>query len=428
MDRSLRLVRRGLCKLLLSEPCQGQISHHSTAPARLHGQSHLEVTATFDTHPAMSASSVEGSTFSLTEARGLVRDLFVPRESIYWVDFLATILVGHLCFGLTRLLYDLRVEPLWLRLLLQLATFSVQCACYYRAVMFVHEIVHLPERKFTAFRIVWNLLCGIPFLVPSFTYYTHLDHHRRKLFGTEQDGEYLPLASMSPWWILLYLSQCLWVPAIALVRFGLLTPLMWFCPPLRRLIHRRASSLVMDPAYLRPLPTAETLRYIRLQEFFCFLFIAGCAIIPPVFLDRWPLPLLVHAYATAVVLIFMNSVRTLASHRYWSEGRETTFSLQMLDSVTMDNDSPLAAIINPVGLRYHATHHLFPSLPYHNMRAAHKRLLEKLPADSPYRRTVEHSLIPVIRDLVARSASYTRQRKQPPIVAPSRGKWETVRS
>ena len=60
--------------------------------------------------------------------------------------------------------------------------------------MFVHEIVHLPEKKFVAFRVVWNLLCGIPFLVPSFTYYTHLDHHRRKTFGTKHDGEYLPLS------------------------------------------------------------------------------------------------------------------------------------------------------------------------------------------------------------------------------------------
>jgi len=363
----------------------------------------------------MSACSREGSAFSLTEARGIIRNLFTPKESIYWVDFLATILIGYVCFGLTRLL-------------LQLGTFSVQCACFYRAVMFVHEIVHLPERKFTAFRVVWNLLCGIPFLVPSFTYYTHLDHHRRKLFGTDHDGEYLPLASMSPWWILLYLSQCLWAPLLALLRFGLLTPLMWFSPALRRLVHRRASSLVMDPTYLRPLPTAEALRLIRLQELCCFLFIAGCAIIPPVFLDRWPLPGLIHAYATAVVLVFLNSVRTLASHRYWSEGRETTFAEQMLDSVNMDNDSPLAVLINPVGLRYHATHHLFPSLPYHNMRAAHKRLLERLPADSPYRRTVERSVLAVIRNLVARAASYQRQQSQRPAISHSPTEWGPVRS
>ena len=31
----------------------------------------------------------------------------------------------------------------------------------------------------------------------------------------------------------------------------------------------------------------------------------------------------------------------------------------MLDSVTMDNDTLPAVLINPVGLRYHATHHLF---------------------------------------------------------------------
>ena len=125
--------------------------------------------------------------FSLAEARRIVRDLFVPRPAVYWADFLTTISVGHLCYFLTRLLYDIQLQPLSLRYALQLATFAVQCACYYRAVMFVHEIVHLPERKFRAFKVVWNLLCGIPFLVPSFTYTTHLDHHRRALFGTDHD-------------------------------------------------------------------------------------------------------------------------------------------------------------------------------------------------------------------------------------------------
>src|SRR5262245_36305069 len=122
--------------------------------------------------------------FSLTQARAIVRDLFVADERIYWIDFLTTIFIGYLAFGLARLPFDRHLQPLWLALTLSLAAFSVQCACFYRAVMFVHELVHLPEKKFTAFRVVWNLLCGIPFLVPSFTYYTHLDHHRGKMFGT----------------------------------------------------------------------------------------------------------------------------------------------------------------------------------------------------------------------------------------------------
>ncbi len=349
-----------------------------------------------------------GPAFSLAEARGHVRDLFAPREWIYWVDFLATILVGHAMYGATRLLYDIHLEPLWLRLAIQAVTFSLTCICYYRAVMFVHELVHVPEKRFRAFRIVWNLLCGVPFLVPSFTYYPHLDHHRRKMFGTEHDGEYLPLARMSPWWIVLYLSQCLWVPPLAVIRFGILTPLTWLSPALRRFIHQRASSLVMDPAYLRPLPTAAVKRIIFFQELACFLFLAACAIVPPVFLNRWPIPFLIQAYSIAVVLVFLNAVRTLAAHRWWSDGEEGTFVDQMLDSVTLDNDSLLAVLINPVGLRYHATHHLFPSMPYHNMRAAHKRLLERLPADSSYRQTVGTSVWATIGDLWRRSAKNRR--------------------
>ncbi len=95
----------------------------------------------------------------------------------------------------------------------------------------------------------------------------------------------------------------------------------------------------------------------------------------------------------------MNCVRTLASQPLVERGPRGTFIDQMLDSVTMDNDSPLAVLINPVGLRYHATHHLFPSMPYHNMRTAHQRLMAQLPVDSPYRRTVSHAIWPVIADL-----------------------------
>jgi len=371
----------------------------------------------------MSASTSQG--FSLAEARAIVRDLFVPDERIYWIDFLTTILVGHGCFALTRALFNSQIEPRWWALTLTAAAFAVQCSCYYRAVMFIHEIVHLPERKLVAFRVVWNLLCGIPFLVPSFTYYCHLDHHRRKLFGTEQDGEYLPLASMSPWWIVVYLSQCLWAPLLAVVRFGLLTPLTWLSPTLRRWIHQRASSLVMDPAYIRPLPTAAALRLIRLQEVACFSFIVACIVLPLTFAHRWPLPLLVQGYPAGVILVLMNCLRTLASHRWWSEGHEVTFVEQMLDSITHDNDSLAAVILNPVGLRYHATHHLFPSMPYHNIRAAHKRLMEQLPADSPYRQTVAHSIWPVILNLWQRAAGHTFHETEPALVFGGAGTWQS---
>src|SRR4029079_4983175 len=96
--------------------------------------------ATFDCNAVMSATKMDG--FSLAEARAIVRDLFVPDERIYWLDFLTTILVGHGCFALTRVLFHSHLEPRWLALAMTTGAFVVQCACYYRAVMFIHEIVH----------------------------------------------------------------------------------------------------------------------------------------------------------------------------------------------------------------------------------------------------------------------------------------------
>jgi fatty acid desaturase len=61
----------------------------------------------------------------------------------------------------------------------------------------------------------------------------------------------------------------------------------------------------------------------------------------------------------------------------------------------------------PVGLRYHALHHLFPSLPYHNLGKAHRRLMRELPADSPYRQTESPHLWASLRLLWVQSGGAT---------------------
>src|SRR4051812_18764687 len=147
--------------------------------------------------------------FSLAETRQIVRNLFEPNPLIYWADFLISMIAGYACFGLVR-----RV-PTWSPQ--QFALFAVSSLLLYRAALFIHEIVHFRSGSFRAFRIVWNLVCGIPLLLPSFTYYTHLDHHRRKHFGTKQDGEYLPLGHQSTWAIWFYLSQSLIIPGLAVI-------------------------------------------------------------------------------------------------------------------------------------------------------------------------------------------------------------------
>ena len=329
----------------------------------------------------------------MPQTRPIVADLLVPNPAVYWADFLTTILLGHLCFALVRLLPRVLsgAAPGWIVIASQAAAFLASCLLYYRAVMFIHELVHLPQHKFRLFRVVWNLLCGIPLLTPSFTYATHLDHHRRRSYGTHEDGEYFALARVSPWYAVMYFAQGLLLPPLAAVRFLILTPLSWLSPRLRKWVHQRVSSLVVDPTYLRPLPTAGELRTIRLQELLVFLWCLGI-FIGLICVGRWPYPFLIQGYATGVMVLSINAVRTAVAHRWQSDGREFSLVEQLRDTVTIDNDGPLAVLLCPVGLRFHALHHLFPTLPYHNAHAAHQRLLAALPADSPYRATIERSV------------------------------------
>jgi fatty acid desaturase len=322
-------------------------------------------------------------TFSIREAREIIKDLFQPNPLIYWSDFLASLTVGSACFLLCRRF----AAPLSL---LQLALFLVSCAAYYRAALFIHELVHLRKGTFCAFRVVWNLLCGIPFLMPTFLYFSHLAHHARKHYGTPDDGEYLPLATSPARAILIYLTQPFLIPVLAIARFLVLAPLAWISPRFRRWVHQRASSLVMDPGYVRPLPTNRELTLWRLQELCCFLLTLGVAVM--LITRRIPSSFLLHCYLTAVGVLMLNHVRTLGAHRFQHRGEELTFVEQLLDSFNYPKHGWIAEIWGPVGLRYHALHHLFPSLPYHALPEAHRRLMAKLPADSPYRQTESDSL------------------------------------
>jgi fatty acid desaturase len=69
----------------------------------------------------------------------------------------------------------------------------------------------------------------------------------------------------------------------------------------------------------------------------------------------------------------------------------------------------------PVGLRFHALHHLLPGLPYHALPEAHRRLMAALPPDSPYRRTnspsLRASLTHLFRDARSESAGASEEQR-----------------
>ena len=173
----------------------------------------------------------------------------------------------------------------------------------------------------------------------------------------------------------------------------MLTPLTWVSPRIRDLVHQRASSMIMDPKYIRPLPTKTVLRTIRLQEVGCFLFIwamvARLTMNYGLVFDEPLSPMfLVQVYLTERV--HPGDQRAADAGRPSLDQprrREMNFIEQMLDSVNYPHNPLIGGLWAPVGLRFHALHHIFPTMPYHALAEAHRRLMRDLPADSPYRLT-----------------------------------------
>lgn len=94
----------------------------------------------------------------------------------------------------------------------------------------------------------------------------------------------------------------------------------------------------------------------------------------------------------------LNQVRTLVAHLCENDGAPLTITAQFLDSTNVAR-GVLAGLWAPVGLRFHALHHLLPSLPYHSLAEAIRRLSEALGPNSVYERAAYPSLGKLVRRL-----------------------------
>lgn len=312
--------------------------------------------------------------FPLGQARKLVADLFTPRPWIYWTDFLLTATVAYsaasVYLGAPFLSWP------------KLASLPIAVLGLFRLSLFMHEIVHFKKGEMTGFKVAWNLVAGIPMLTPSFLYDCHLAHHNTHHYGTGNDGEYLPLAGGRYREFIYFLLQPLYFPGYVAFRFLVLTPVSFLHPELRRWVLERASSFVINFSFRREIPENAPRRIWALVEWACFLRVA--AIPTTIILFDRPWTVILSLYSLATCTLCLNHVRTLVAHRYESDGKTRSHVDQLDDSVNVSGRTPLIALMFPVGLRYHALHHLFPSLPYHNLGEAHRRLMRELPADSIY--------------------------------------------
>lgn len=335
-------------------------------------------------------SSKEALGISMAEARSLVADLAARRQWIYWVD-----LTGCVALGYTAFLLCPTGDPLSP---MAAGCVIVAAFAFYRAVLFVHEIVHAGD-ELRWFAVVWHLVCGIPLLVPQFTYEFHHEHHASRSYGTVQDGEYVAYLAEPRWRVIALPFTAVLGPLLFVVRFLVLAPLSWLIPGLRSYVLTRASALMIDADFHRTLPPAGVPRSWLVQEVACFAYLAGMLTL--LVAGVYGPARLLEAYLVVAVVLFVNWIRVLAAHRYESGNQRMTFPAQVLDSIDHPSLPLLGELWAPLGLRLHAVHHLFPKLPYHRLGEARRRLARAIPRDGGYWSTEDPSLTASVRRLLA---------------------------
>ncbi len=332
----------------------------------------------------------------LRAAADLTRSLSTANPAIYWPDLLASALLGYA--GLAG------------AILLAPAALAIGCGivamlALYRAASFIHELTHMRKDAVPGFRLGWNLLVGMPLMIPSFMYEgVHNQHHARTRYGTANDPEYLPLALMKPWSLPLFILVAALAPVGLILRFGLLAPLSAVIPPLRRIVVAQYSALSINPAYRRRAPEGAFAREWAWQE--AGASVVALALVGSVFAFGWK-PLLVYMGVHSAMTV-INQLRTLVAHLWENEGEAMSVTAQYLDSVNVPPPATLPALWAPVGLRYHALHHLLPSVPYHALGEAHRRLTTTLDTASPYHKGNYAGMAPLIGKIARSTMSAGR--------------------
>ncbi|RZA00457.1 MAG: fatty acid desaturase, partial [Proteobacteria bacterium] len=339
---------------------------------------------------ALSASPIAvHSPLEIPQLKKILNDCFQPDPKIYWADFLGSCVLGYGSLVLTEMVPTF--SALWF------LGFVVSVFALYRAVLFTHELTHQDRKKLPGFSVAYNLLVGVPFLVPSFMYRgVHTDHHKKNSYATQEDGEYIAFGASPFWKTIAYICQSFYLPIVLAIRFGIIGPLSLLHPKLRLLVMKKASSMAIRFDADRKVPVGIDLRNWYALEVLCFLYVAGMTY---VFASGiLSLATLAHVYAVVVCAFIINSTRTVVAHRYRNkEFKELSFHDQLLDSVNLEGNPIIGELVAPVGLRFHGLHHLFAAMPYHNLAKAHRRLREQLPKDSMYHLTVEPNLLSAFR-------------------------------
>lgn len=272
----------------------------------------------------------------------------------YWFDFIVTNSILIMSFVALSLSSWSGIHT---SLLLLITWISI-----YRVGAFIHELSHQRGRKdFRLFYTIWNISAGLFILMPAVRFkFPHLQHHKIGIFSTVNDAQYPLIKNNISLKLILFIILPLGQPLLnILVILG--KPSKSLYTKLERLIY---------PEFKL---TNKERRELDLLE----LYYAICLIIV-IFL--FPINILALWYISQVGGWFLASLRVPLEHSLNNTVDKTLSDhhLQLTDSYTHQSNPILAFILQPVGLRYHTAHHMYPQVPYHNLKILHQHLKDTL--------------------------------------------------